>query len=106
MRTQWPLTGRDDVLSSLVRLVSSSGLLLTGPAGVGKTRLASELTAVVAAEGTPTHRVTASPTATAVPFAALSALVGDAPPRLAVADRKSTRLNSSHSSISYAVFCL
>src|SRR3712207_7968862 len=29
--------------------------------------------------------------------------VGDLPPRL---DRKSTRLNSSHANISYAVFCL
>src|SRR3712207_7036117 len=27
-------------------------------------------------------------------------------PALAVADRKSTRLNSSHANISYAVFCL
>src|SRR5688572_31868780 len=27
-------------------------------------------------------------------------------PRAAAADRKSTRLNSSHSQISYAVFCL
>src|SRR2546430_7240689 len=31
---------------------------------------------------------------------------GDAPARLQDADRKSTRLNSSHSQISYAVFCL
>src|SRR5689334_25423268 len=31
---------------------------------------------------------------------------GLAPDRLAPGDRKSTRLNSSHSSISYAVFCL
>src|SRR2546427_8151601 len=30
----------------------------------------------------------------------------DGPPRLPAADRKSTRLNSSHSQISYAVFCL
>src|SRR3712207_7083513 len=28
------------------------------------------------------------------------------PPRAAGADRKSTRLNSSHANISYAVFCL
>src|SRR3712207_7147224 len=28
------------------------------------------------------------------------------PPRGAAADRKSTRLNSSHANISYAVFCL
>src|SRR5438309_7500658 len=31
---------------------------------------------------------------------------GDDPRPRIVADRKSTRLNSSHSSISYAVFCL
>src|SRR5689334_24005618 len=31
---------------------------------------------------------------------------GSAPPLLSDQDRKSTRLNSSHSSISYAVFCL
>src|SRR5688572_31767294 len=31
---------------------------------------------------------------------------GDIAPRIAGADRKSTRLNSSHSQISYAVFCL
>src|SRR5689334_24431216 len=30
----------------------------------------------------------------------------DVPQFLAASDRKSTRLNSSHSSISYAVFCL
>src|SRR5438309_8951903 len=31
---------------------------------------------------------------------------GQLPPGLSLQDRKSTRLNSSHSSISYAVFCL
>src|SRR3712207_6984494 len=30
----------------------------------------------------------------------------DAPPKAPRADRKSTRLNSSHANISYAVFCL
>src|SRR2546430_5426345 len=33
-------------------------------------------------------------------------VAGGAPGRVAVTDRKSTRLNSSHSQISYAVFCL
>src|SRR5258707_7942173 len=32
--------------------------------------------------------------------------VGPASARRALADRKSTRLNSSHANISYAVFCL
>src|SRR3712207_7416317 len=31
---------------------------------------------------------------------------GEHPPLVPVADRKSTRLNSSHANISYAVFCL
>src|SRR5205814_10544479 len=35
-----------------------------------------------------------------------SGISGDARQRLAVQDRKSTRLNSSHLGISYAVFCL
>src|SRR2546427_4692815 len=40
---------------------------------------------------------------------ALEAIVAEIGPRtrlLALSDRKSTRLNSSHSQISYAVFCL
>src|SRR5689334_23676207 len=37
---------------------------------------------------------------------ALGALVDHLDPLTGVGDRKSTRLNSSHSSISYAVFCL
>src|SRR2546430_7977632 len=36
----------------------------------------------------------------------LSSASSAEPPRLMFADRKSTRLNSSHSQISYAVFCL
>src|SRR5689334_23426619 len=38
--------------------------------------------------------------------AALARLTDDLGRVLGVGDRKSTRLNSSHSSISYAVFCL
>src|SRR3712207_8376551 len=36
----------------------------------------------------------------------VQALVGGIAHRMAVQDRKSTRLNSSHANISYAVFCL
>src|SRR5207245_6710535 len=46
----------------------------------------------------PSLRVAAQPTA--VPVSETGAL------RAVVRDRKSTRLNSSHGSISYAVFCL
>src|SRR3712207_8264750 len=34
------------------------------------------------------------------------AALGEVRPAVAVGDRKSTRLNSSHANISYAVFCL
>src|SRR3712207_8279740 len=47
------------------------------------------------------RRVAAEPTAGLVP-AAVARLVHDA----GAEDRKSTRLNSSHANISYAVFCL
>src|SRR3712207_7796022 len=42
-------------------------------------------------------------------FASPGVLIGDAPATMLFADfadRKSTRLNSSHANISYAVFCL
>src|SRR5438552_12235583 len=39
-------------------------------------------------------------------IATLSADLVEAPPGVTVRDRKSTRLNSSHQIISYAVFCL
>src|SRR3712207_8905756 len=39
-------------------------------------------------------------------LAAAPVAVAEAPPLLVRVDRKSTRLNSSHANISYAVFCL
>src|SRR2546430_12156342 len=47
------------------------------------------------------RRLSERPELSAVPRARLTALV-----RQLLEDRKSTRLNSSHSQISYAVFCL
>src|SRR5438067_10077077 len=44
--------------------------------------------------------------ATHSPIASRSALSSTSASRLSLVDRKSTRLNSSHVSISYAVFCL
>src|SRR5688572_32259076 len=54
--------------------------------------------------GHPTLRITSSyPSASAIRAHSASE-VGSSPP--SCRDRKSTRLNSSHSQISYAVFCL
>ncbi|QXC61136.1 LuxR C-terminal-related transcriptional regulator [Aquihabitans sp. G128] len=83
--TDWPLTGREAELQLVLgALDQAPGVVLVGPAGVGKSRLAAEARATLARRDVPTHRVAASPTATAVPFAALSALVGSAPPHRAV----------------------
>src|SRR3712207_8401687 len=57
----------------------------------------SSRTALVRLEGRVVHRFTVS-----VGRAGSATPVG----RYAVTDRKSTRLNSSHANISYAVFCL
>src|SRR5258705_7037506 len=47
-----------------------------------------------------------APSATQTPQTTVSSTPSAPPPTHAVGDRKSTRLNSSHLGISYAVFCL
>src|SRR5699024_12850601 len=46
------------------------------------------------------------PRISSLPLITVSVLPGNMPIRIKGKDRKSTRLNSSHVSISYAVFCL
>lgn len=74
----WPLVGRDDELDRLRRVVSSSdqaGVVIAGPAGVGKTRLASECLDLAAGRGFAVTRALASDSAGAIPLGALSALL-------------------------------
>src|SRR5580698_10332940 len=58
----------------------------------------------------PTPKATAAPTPTPIPIPVPTPTpgpeVGNIPNPAGTPDRKSTRLNSSHMSISYAVFCL
>jgi len=55
----------------------SSVLLLGGPAGIGKTALATAIVRAATAAGRRTHRVTATATATVVPFGALAEFIPD-----------------------------
>lgn len=78
-RDRWPLVGRYEVLDRIVDALAEpgvGGVVLIGPAGIGKTRLAIESLRRRADDGGATYRITASTAAAAIPLAALAPLVG------------------------------
>jgi hypothetical protein len=80
----WPLTGRDEELDfvlSALHAPSSGGVLLAGPAGVGKSRLAREALAAADATGSATVAVTATQAMASIPFGAVAGVIGDDAPR-------------------------
>lgn len=92
MGGDWPLVGRADELvrvGGLLRDSDCRGVMLAGPAGVGKTRLALECLAEAERRGLATARVRATPAARRIPFGALAPLLppADAPAPGAVDDR-------------------
>ena len=75
----WPFVGRAEQLDRLARqLGDGTHLVLSGAAGLGKSRLAVELGHRFSADGVAVHRIVASPAGTPVPLAPFAALVGDA----------------------------
>ena len=85
----WPLTGRAEELNRLSELTLSrdgpAGVVLAGPAGVGKTRLARETLAVAEQRGALTRWAVATASARVLPlgaFAATLGVVGPDPARL------------------------
>ena len=75
---RWPFTGRDGEL----RLVgdalsgrSTSGVVIAGPAGVGKTRLAAEAAALAGEQGCAVEWVRASRSARTIPLGAFATLL-------------------------------
>jgi DNA-binding winged helix-turn-helix (wHTH) protein len=74
----WPLVGRSaelETLASWFREERAGGVLLTGGAGVGKTRLAEKLVELAEAAGLPSARAAGHPEGRAIPFAALAHLL-------------------------------
>lgn len=74
---EWPMRGRDRELERLRSLLrgDSSGVILAGPAGVGKTRLALELLRTAEREGLAAVRITGGRATAKVPFGALATLL-------------------------------
>jgi DNA-binding CsgD family transcriptional regulator/tetratricopeptide (TPR) repeat protein len=77
---RWPLVGRADLLRQVGDALARPhimAVLLHGPAGAGKTRLAAETVARAAATGRPVLRVSASRTLAQIPLGAImSPLIG------------------------------
>ena len=75
---EWPLRGRDDEMRHLRRLLVDSacpGVILAGPAGVGKTHVARACLELAGRAGFGTLHITATQAAAALPFGALATLL-------------------------------
>jgi DNA-binding CsgD family transcriptional regulator/tetratricopeptide (TPR) repeat protein/type II secretory pathway predicted ATPase ExeA len=78
----WPLVGRGEELVLCDRMLADSGLgvVIAGAAGVGKTRLATEVLEAASREGCHVVRVAATEAARSIPFGAVAHLLPDALP--------------------------
>jgi ATP/maltotriose-dependent transcriptional regulator MalT len=96
MPSSWPLVERDGQLARVADAMERgrAGVLLAGPAGVGKTRLATELLDVGAARGWRTEIVRANQSAATIPFGAFVPLLPAVPARGAEGQADSLRAAS------------
>ncbi|BDX30590.1 LuxR family transcriptional regulator [Mycobacterium antarcticum] len=98
MSERWPLTGRGEQLGLMADALGgngSRGVLIVGPAGVGKTRLAHEAITAATALGQTSYRVACTAAGRSVPLGAFT-FVGDIidDVRVATADRVIDALTS------------
>jgi DNA-binding CsgD family transcriptional regulator/tetratricopeptide (TPR) repeat protein len=76
--SDWPLIGRERELGMIAEILAradATGVVLVGPAGVGKTRLATETMLLGDRSGFATARIVASRAASSIPFGALAPLL-------------------------------
>ena len=74
---RWPLTGREAELRLIGEALSggAAGVVITGPAGVGKTRLTAEAASLAEAAGSAVSWVRATRSARSIPLGAFAALL-------------------------------
>ena len=77
MKRPWPLTGRDEELRRVAAAIrpGAAGIVVAGPAGVGKTRLAREALAVSGDRGATVVWAHGSPAARPFPLGAFAGLL-------------------------------
>jgi DNA-binding CsgD family transcriptional regulator len=75
LATDWPLVGRSAVLADIEAALRSGGVVLAGPPGVGKTRLAREALERAGAAGRETEWLAATRDSAAIPFGAMAPLL-------------------------------
>ncbi|MGB0113238.1 MAG: AAA family ATPase, partial [Ilumatobacteraceae bacterium] len=75
-RRRWPLVDRAELVRSVVDDVMSSGALISGYAGVGKTALARLVERTLERDGVDVRWLTATLTGRNVPYSALAGLAG------------------------------
>lgn len=72
----WPFVGRESLLRDVIeRLEGHNNVVLCGAAGLGKTRLASEVATRLSATRVLVHRVAASPPSAHLPLAPFAGLI-------------------------------
>ena len=75
---RWPFTGREtelDLVSAALSGRSAEGVVIAGPAGVGKTRLTAEAAELAGARGCAVEWARASRSARTIPLGAFAALL-------------------------------
>lgn len=79
MRLEMPFTGRDDEFEAVCSLLRDgrAGAVVSGDAGIGKSRLASAVAAAVAREGIPVATIRATDSLREMPFAPFAPLLGE-----------------------------
>lgn len=91
MSQTWPFVGRDDELRFVIDALSTGGgrgVVLVGPPGVGKTRLAQEAVRVARADGFAAISIGATPATSEIPLGAMAPWL----PEEAIAQPDRTRM--------------